>query len=122
MDELTMRLPCRLTPGETRMRAEELAQTVASHDQLKADKATYAARFSSQIKASERRISELGDVIRNETEYREVPVKRMSDFERNQIHTIRMDTGEVCHSRPMEAHERQSEIDFPGGGNGSDAH
>jgi hypothetical protein len=113
MDD-TLRLPCKLSTHEVARRADELARVLEAHELLKADKAAAMSRFAEQIKASERRIFDLGDVVRNSCEFREVPVRLQSDFDRNQIHSIRMDTGEVVRSRPMESHERQQEIDYPG--------
>lgn len=116
----TQRLPCQLTPAETAVRADELARTLETLEVLKADKAAAVSRFREMIKLSERKSYDLGDVVRTGKEYREVPVRYASDFEANQIHTIRLDTGEVVSSRPMEAAERQQAMDFADGSDDED--
>lgn len=109
----TMRLPCKLTPLEKERRADDLARAVESLEQLRADKAEAVRSFGEQIKSAERRVFDLGDVVRTGHEIRHVPVDHRPDFERNQIHIVRLDTGSVAGSRPMEAHERQAEISYP---------
>lgn len=111
----TMRLPCQLTRSEREQRADELARALETQETLKADKAAAMSRFGDLIKANERKIFDLGDVVRTGVEFREVPVRYVSDFDRNQIQTIRQDTGEPVGTRAMESHERQQEIDYPDG-------
>ena len=108
--QTSMRLPCKLSPSEKDARADELGRALEAHEGLKLEKQDAMQRFGLKVKASERKIYDLGEVLRTGFELRSVAVESRPDFERNLIRFMRTDTWAEIGSRPMEAGERQMEL------------
>lgn len=107
-------LACELTPDEQDDRSQQLAGVLETMQETAARHEDTKATMKSEIKALEAKRDKLGMVVRRRKENREVAVEVLADDARGEASYVRMDTGEVYHTRPMHQSERQTEL-LPGG-------
>lgn len=103
----TERLPVTLTDDELLHRGNTLAELLDKIDSLEQQKKDSAADFKNQIETKETEASELSMVIRQKTEIREVEVRERKDYTVRKIYMVRLDTGEIYDSRPMNIDDAQ---------------
>lgn len=105
--DLSAPLSCVLTPEEYVDRSQKLAIALSDRE----DHEHHVKAVKEDLKAKESalasRISNLGGVVRNKAEIRDVPVERWQHFDIGVVREIRTDTGEVISERPLRMEERQ---------------
>lgn len=104
----TWELPVKLTLDETKLRSEALGKAIQEHADIEAEKDASNKRFKERLESLDLDISRLGRICREGRELRHVPVTDHKDYDRGTVETVRLDTGEVVGSRPMNEDERQA--------------
>lgn len=110
MNKSTMQLPVKLTDEELQIRSRELAEKLTEIEAVDEDRASAMAAFKARkdkLVLDSRRLTR---IVRTGQEEREVHVTETKNWERGTIETIRLDTGEVVSSRPMNPSERQEAL------------
>lgn len=100
-------LPCRLTDEEWAQRAGELASVVADVSLEESRQKSAKAEMKARLEELAAKRDRLGNVVTRHEEQRDVQVEIVADFGIGKAETIRKDTYEVIHSRPLTDHERQ---------------
>lgn len=96
-----MSLPVALTPDEVRERGEKLAAVVEEWKAAEDLKKSTAKHQKEAIDELKDLVLELKTIVRSKKENRHIEVADRVILERRVVETIRMDTEEVCGSRPM---------------------
>lgn len=109
-DDLVEKLPCRLTPREKELRADDLAREIKRQDELKKSKAEAARVFADTLKDVDARIADLSEQVRTGVERRDVELAERPDYARGVVEVFRMDTGETIRTRSIEPAERQQAL------------
>ena len=109
------KLPVTLKREEVEMRARSLASTIKERQDLDEERAAAAANYKEQLKALDKHIGDLSEVVRTEQELRVVPCYEQRNDRLGTIEIIRDDTSQTIESRPMTAEERQTVL-FPARG------
>lgn len=108
MAESIENLPCTLTEEEKAVKSKELCTTLLERAALELEKKDTMADFKKSLSDKNDEIDELARLISTGIEYRPVACRDFERFERNQVETVRLDTGEVVRSRVMGPSERQT--------------
>jgi hypothetical protein len=103
----TQKLPVKLTDKDLKMKGDELAKEVQKLADLKNAMKQSAEGFKSQRSKVELEIDRLKQLILSKTELRDVEVRENKNYKAKVVSTVRLDTREVIHTRPMKAHELQ---------------
>jgi len=103
----TRSLPDPLSDHETLLRATEAAQLAGKRDALEVKLAIDTKAAKKDIELVEGKISELQKQVRERQEYKDIEVDYFHDANRGCVETIRLDTHDVIHSRPMTVDELQ---------------
>lgn len=101
----TQKLPCPLTDLEVETRAHTLAKTVNELVKLDVEKKVAAGTFKERHDVLNAAAKQLAVQVHDRQELRDVEIEYQHDEIRLAVNTIRCDTGEVIHSRPMTADE-----------------
>lgn len=102
-----MNLPCVLTDAEVIERADKMAAQIVEGSRLEDEKKATAARFKEEIEGIEKSHAKLGREVRERTTWRDVDVRDEFRFAKDEVVTIRLDTGAVIETRKMKDIERQ---------------
>jgi len=101
------RLTCKLSEEQVREKSDAMANAVGA---LRAHQAATKAT-AAMAKYEEKKLTATVDIhameVTTRTEVRNVECKEVADIRRLIVETIRMDTSEVIHTRPMDAAERE---------------
>lgn len=108
----TKTLPCQLTEEEIRLRGLRLATLRSEIGDIEIEKKAANQEFKERIESREKQCGTLVKQITSGQEYREVIVKDVEDFDKQQVCTIRVDTGDTVEVRAMTPHELQRPIPF----------
>lgn len=107
---LSMMLPVRLTPDELLERGSALAH----QRQVSVDHEMHAADIKKRLKERTEEISmetgRLAAIIRTKQEPREVTVEVRLAKRKGWVDEVRLDTGEVIHTRQMTGDESQTDM------------
>ena len=106
----TRYLPCKLTDAEVMTKGEELAAFELEREKAITKKKKSLVKHNQAIKDLGAKIGLLSEQIETREESRNVPVTHEQRFEENAVVTIRLDTKEEIERRPMDEHDRQSEL------------
>lgn len=103
-------LPVKLTPEELEEAGQQLAQTCVEIERLEEKKKEATSFWKNEIHQKITRRQHLTDMVKDKTEYRDVPVQEMLDGETGMVRTVRMDTAEVIHERRAMQGELQTNL------------
>lgn len=101
----TMSLPVRLSREERELRASQLTESIAKHDQVDGERKAAAAGYKTQIDSLNEQIRKLAGAVRSGVEHRDVEIEERptSDF---MINIYRTDSGALVDTRSMTDSER----------------
>lgn len=101
----TQSLPVKLTREERELRASQLTETIAKHDQTDGERKAAATSYKAKIDGLNEEIRKLAGAVRSGLEHRDVEVEERptSDF---MINIYRTDTTELVDTRSMTDAER----------------
>lgn len=103
-------LPVKIDAAVADERARTLAAIVHDHDALLERKREVNAQFREKISFYRERMKELSESVKACTELRPVTCVERLNVRQNAVEKVRLDTGEVYHSRAATAEDRQEEI------------
>ena len=103
----TQSLPVRLTEQELIAKGAELSAMIKALSYEEAEKKSVADAFKARITDLDTQIQRLAQIVRDKKEFRPVEVIEQPDYDAMMMRTVRLDTGEVVSSRPLEGSERQ---------------
>lgn len=105
-------LRCELTDEELleygRAQAKALSDLGKAEDEL----AAYKTAHKNKVAVLEANIHDISEKIRNGYEFRFVPTEIHTDYEEEIVQFVRMDTGEIYKTRPLNQEERQFKLEF----------
>jgi hypothetical protein len=101
----TRSLPCPLSEHEVAERAHKLAKAALDLVALDVKKKLAASQFKEEHELLNSNAKQLAREVHTRQEMRDVEIEYQHDDIRLAVDTIRCDTGEVIHSRPMTADE-----------------
>ena len=104
-------LPCVLTPTEKQLKGDKLVKALEDKRKLEDEKKGVSERFKRLISGKEGEVELAAREISTGIEYRDVECKDVQVFARNQVDTVRLDTGEIVRSRVMQPNERQTAME-----------
>lgn len=104
-------LPCRLSDAEVLQKSAQLTQKMAEHDLFEMQMKEQAAENKKKLVGMRTEFTALGREVRYREESRPVECSERKRFGDLMVDVVRLDTGEVIRSRPMEQHERQATLD-----------
>lgn len=99
-----------LTDEDVADRKNKLVKAESELQKVSAEKAEAMADFNSTLKDRRNEIRTLVAAIQTGSEEREVECYERRDEKRGAMETVRADTGEVIHDRPLTAEERQVDM------------
>jgi hypothetical protein len=108
----TRKLPVKLTEDEITQRGRGMAKFESDRIKLMESKKAAAADFKAKIDLCGESLSKLSRAIETGEEDRDVECEWNKDFVRKVADLVRMDTGEVVETRPLDADELQEKL-FP---------
>jgi hypothetical protein len=103
-------LPCKLTKDELIERGQSLAATIEDINTETDAQEGLKREMKARIGVLEAQRSSLAAVVSRRHELRDVSVEVQLHDDTNTVATVRMDTGEVIHSRTMNDDERQESL------------
>lgn len=106
----TQKLPCKLTAEDRERKTEELVRLEQDEASQKAAKKASVAGMNSALKQVRAQIEERVKELADGAEVREVQVKAVYRYQEKQVDYVRVDTGAVVQSRPMDAYDLQEEL------------
>lgn len=112
-NQLTRRLPCRLTPEELDQRVKEHARTLRDQREQEAH---YEAKKAEAKTAKEGldyvngRLHISAETITTQREMRQIELDEVFDFDGNMVWQRRTDTGQMVDMRQMTTDERQLSV------------
>jgi hypothetical protein len=98
------------TEKEKRDIAEEMAKMTLLIEDLDAEKKAAMSSFKDKIDSASLAARVAAQKLRDGYEYRNIECEVVRDYEREEIHYVRTDTGETIESRKMEPAERQMQL------------
>ena len=104
------KLPCQLTADERELKTQELVRLEQDEAKQKAAKKAAVAVMNGDLKSVRAQIEERVKELAEGTEVREVQVKAVYRYQEKQVDYVRVDTGAVVQSRPMDAYDLQEEL------------
>lgn len=107
---ITDTLPCALTDEEVLKFAGELANANKEVDNAIDEKKFLMQQANAKVKRAEAHRDEITAIVASRTEWREVTVHKVFDYENGKVTETRIDTGEVIRSRDMSDDERQASL------------
>lgn len=107
---ITDTLPCSLTDEEVLKFAGELANANREVDNAIDEKKALTQQATAKVKKAEAHRDNITGIVASRTEWREVSVHRVFDYEKSIVTETRTDTGEVIASRAMSDKEKQSTL------------
>ncbi|MCC6989914.1 MAG: hypothetical protein IT181_12995 [Acidobacteria bacterium] len=105
-------LTCQLTDDEQRERGRQLAEALRAVGEEELDQKAQKERMKERLEALHGEVTRLGGIVRAGEEERAVQVRLELDDEKGMVHSVRLDTGELFHSRPMTQQEKQRALPF----------
>lgn len=99
-------LPCRLTEEEVNQHAREQSRLVSELEKHQAHAKDEKKRLADKEKELEAKIFDKAKIVESRTEVRPVECEQRPNRVRLTMETIRLDTGEMVHSRPLTDRER----------------
>lgn len=101
----TRSLPVRLSREERELRASQLTETIAKHDQVDGERKAAAAGYKASVDRLNEEIRKLATAVRSGVEHRDVEIEERPthDF---MINVYRIDTEELVDTRSMTDSER----------------
>ncbi len=109
---ITETLPCALTDTEKMEFGRNQARAHKELLSVELQKQQAAKDFGGQIKAIQREIGDLANIVDTGVEWREVECSRHMDYYLGRVKITRTDTGEVIENRPMTHKEAQRRMDL----------
>ena len=111
--QATRKLPCILSNDEVRLRGIDLANANKLYADTKAEKKEVNRVLTEKLNATNERIHELKDAVRNGVEVRPVEVEIVVDNYLGKIKVTRLDTGETIIDRMLQPDDsKQMELDL----------
>lgn len=107
---ITDTLPCALTDEEVLKFAGELANANKEVDRAIDEKKFLTQQATSKVKKAEAYRDEITSIVASRTEWREVTVNKVYDYEKGIVTETRTDTGEVIASRALSDEEKQTKL------------
>lgn len=108
--ERSMPLRVPLTDSERLQKGVRLAELVREHTETLAAHKEKRAEMKAEIEAVNARVLDCRYDVSSGTEVRSVDCEVIADYGRGVVETIRVDTGAVVSSRPLEESERQRSL------------
>jgi hypothetical protein len=99
------RLPVRLDEVTLKERALELAGKIEEHDRLEKDRKEQAKAMKEEVDAAGNEVRRLAGIVKTGEEPREVEVRWDPNHAERTMELLRLDTGELVRSRPMDKPE-----------------
>jgi hypothetical protein len=100
-------LKCVLTDKEVQDRAQLLAQHVDEVNTKESELKAETSHRKAIIQQIESKVNEIAAEIRNRATYRRIDCERIKDFRLGTCREVRLDTGEILNTRPLNYDERQ---------------
>lgn len=108
----TRLLKCELTEEEVLEKGQQLARAEEERDQNATEKKAVVSQYKQKDDALASTISQLTTQINTQSEYRQVEIEDMPNYETRMMETYRKDTGERIATQAMTAEELQQAFDF----------
>lgn len=109
--QITLSLECKLTPEEISNFAKLAAEANRAMAQADGELKSFTKEKKAIMQRSESDLDLFSGYVYSEKMYREVDCEIQYDFDSNEKHYIRKDTGELIDTKPMTATDRQENID-----------
>lgn len=110
LEEKPLPLRVALTPEEQRAKGLRLADLVREHTEMLAAHKEKRAEMKAEIESINAKVLDCRYDVSSCTEVRAVDCEVIADFGRGVVETIRIDTGAVVASRPINADDRQRRL------------
>lgn len=107
---LIKELSCEMTAREKAGKSDQLAAAVGTKQELEDEKKAYNDDWKERNVANDRRILKLAREVRTGHEVRNVECEEQPRYADRMVDIVRLDTGEVAFSRPMERGEMQKSL------------
>lgn len=104
------KLPVKLDDDELLERGKQLVDNMRKTAVAESEREAENKKRKGDIELLEGITARLAGVIQNGSEDRDVDCEIRKDFEHGVVTVVRLDTGEVVETRPMDAQERQEEM------------
>ena len=115
INKTTRTLECKLTKEELADCSKLLAEGIRRKKQIEDELAAFKAQKKSELTAIAADISIQSGKINSEKEYRSVDCEARTDYSLSRFTITRKDTGEEIENRPLDASEKQMELEIGGG-------
>lgn len=107
---ITKRLGCLLSDEERLEFADQLAEANERVESAKSAKKSMMKQMQSEIDVAEAHRDNVNNIVSSKTEYRDVDVRVIWNYDKGRIIQIRTDTGEQIVDRPMTQKEKQQNL------------
>ncbi|NMW21414.1 MAG: hypothetical protein HKK67_07240 [Chlorobiaceae bacterium] len=105
-----MEVKCHLTEEENIDKGRELADHVQIIESLQEEKRALAAAAKTKIDSHNLEAITLSLALRNGYEYRTLECRMVKNYTQRTVDIVRLDTGELVQTRPMEMGEAQESL------------
>ncbi len=105
-----MEVKCHLTEEEKIEKGSELAGHVQIIESLQEEKRAHAAAAKTKIDSHNLETNTLALALRNGYEYRMLECRKVINYAQRTVDIVRLDTGELVQTRPMEIGEGQENM------------
>ena len=105
-------LRCNLTDAERVQASHEIGRAMQSHKQAVEQAKEVAAKAKAEVERTRLEAEDLGVLLANGYEYRDVEVLIVVDIDERQVVVTRTDSGEVIEKRRATGAELQGELDL----------
>ncbi len=103
-------LSCNLTQSELIDRGASLAATIEDLASEESRQESEKREMKARLARIESERSRLASVVSRRAELRDVQTEEIINFQSGRVETVRMDTGEIFHDRPIRDEERQEAL------------
>jgi glutathione peroxidase-family protein len=107
---ITKRLGCLLSDEERLEFADQLAEANERVESAKSAKKSMMKQMQSEIDVAEAHRDNVNNIVASKTEYRDVDVRVVWNYDKGRIQQVRIDTGEMIVDRPMTQKEKQQNL------------
>jgi hypothetical protein len=107
------RLTVKLTPEEQHQRAQASGHLFAKRDNFETKLKNWVSQQKAHLKEMDRELRALNAALRDGSEEQDVKCERRYNYTTRLVTEVRLDTGEVLSSRPMNGAESQKELFDP---------
>lgn len=105
-------LRCNLTDAERLQASHDIGRASQSHAQAREQAKEVAAQAKAEVERFRLQVEDLGTLLANGYEYRDVEVLVVVDIDERQVRATRTDNGEIIETRRATAAELQGELNL----------